>query len=156
MDVPYRTVAETTITYMKSLRNIQLKLLASMMYAQHRFSLILCLVVAWFTKNECVAKSKVEKHEGRNCALYAQFRPVSPPWFNWIFSITLCRNTDKYKLQAVLHTMWNALEVQSCWLLDFFLATQLASYMDVRSNEAAPRTARPNGSVTYNYLYEKS
>ena len=42
MDVPYRTVAETTITYMKSLRNIQLKLLASMMYAQHRFSLILC------------------------------------------------------------------------------------------------------------------
>ena len=34
-------------------------------------------------------------------------------WFNWIFSITLCRNTDKYKLQAVLHTMRNALEV---WL----------------------------------------
>ena len=93
---------------------------------------------------------------GRNCALYAQFRPVSSPWFNWIFSITLCRNTDKYKLQAVLHTMRNALEVQSCWLLDFFLATQLASYMDVRSNEAAPRTARLNGSVTYNYLYEKS
>jgi len=28
--------------------------------------------------------------------------------------------------------------------------------MDVRSNEAAPRTARPNGSVTYHYLYEKS
>ena len=55
-----------------------------------------------------------------------------------------------------MHTMQNALEVQSCWLLDFFLATQLASYMDVRSNEAAPRTARPNGSVTYNYLYEKS
>ena len=42
MDVPYRTVAETTITYMKSLRNIPLKLLASMMYVQHRFSLILC------------------------------------------------------------------------------------------------------------------
>ena len=40
----------------------------------------------------------------------ALFRPT---WFNWIFSITLCRNTDKYKLQAVLHTMWNALEV---WL----------------------------------------
>ena len=33
MDVPYRTVAETTITYMKSLRNIQLKLLVSLMYA---------------------------------------------------------------------------------------------------------------------------
>ena len=48
--------------------------------------------------------------------------PVSSPWFNWIFSITLCRNTDKYKLQAVLHTMWNALEVQSCWLLDFSFA----------------------------------
>ena len=59
---------------------------------------------------------------GRNCALYAQFRPVSSSWFNWIFSITLCRNTDKYKLQAVLHTMWNALEVQSCWLLDFSFA----------------------------------
>ena len=58
--------------------------------------------------------------------------PCFAPWFNWIFSITLCRNTDKYKLQAVLHTMWNALEVQSCWLLDFFLAPQLASYMDVR------------------------
>ena len=43
-------------------------------------------------------------------------------WFNWIFSITLCRNTDKYKLQAVLHTMRNALEVQSCWLLDFSFA----------------------------------
>ena len=100
------------------------------------------------------------KSEGRGmraelCALRT-IPPCFAPWFNWIFSITLCRNTDKYKLQAVLHTMWNALEVQSCWLLDFFLATQLASYMDVRSNEAAPRTARPNGSVTYNYLYEKS
>ena len=42
-----------------------------------------------------------------------------PTLFNWIFSITLCRNTDKYKLQAVLHTMWNALEVQSSWILDF-------------------------------------
>ena len=49
----------------------------------------------------------------------ALFRPT---WFNWIFSITLCRNTDKYKLQAVLHTMWNALEVQSCWILDFSFA----------------------------------
>ena len=39
--------------------------------------------------------------------------PCFAPWFNWIFSITLCRNTDKYKLQAVLHTMRNALEV---WL----------------------------------------
>ena len=36
--------------------------------------------------------------------------------------VKLCRNTDKYKLQAVLHTMWNALEVQSCWLLDFSFA----------------------------------
>jgi hypothetical protein len=42
MDVPYRTVAAVVTTYKKSLRNIQLRLLASMMYVQHRFSLILC------------------------------------------------------------------------------------------------------------------
>ena len=35
-------VLNIVTTYKKSLRNIQLKLLASMMYVQHRFSLILC------------------------------------------------------------------------------------------------------------------
>ena len=57
------------------------------------------------------------------CALRTIPPLFRPTWFNWIFSITLCRNTDKYKLQAVLHTMWNALEVQSCWLLDFSFAS---------------------------------
>ena len=79
MDVPYRTVAAVVTTYKKSLRNIQLKLLASMMYVQHRFSLILCLVVAKFTKNEYVAKSKGSGMRGeivRKTHNSALFRPL--------------------------------------------------------------------------------
>ena len=65
MDVPYRTVAETTITYMKSLRNIQLKLLASMMYVQHRFSLILCRQFAnrMFAKQQYFTIYQIERIE---------------------------------------------------------------------------------------------
>ena len=80
----------------------------------------------------------------------------SPPWFNWISSVKLCRSTDKYKLQAVLHTMRNALEVWLWQFLVFPLANQLASYTDVRSSEAAPWTARLSGSVSYHSLHGKT
>ena len=49
------------------------------MYVQHRFSLILCLVVAKFTKNECVAKSEGrEMRDGivRKSHNSAMFRPL--------------------------------------------------------------------------------
>ena len=82
--------------------------------------------------------------------------PCFAHWFNWIFSIKLCRNTDKYKLQAVLHTVWNALKVWLWYFLVFPFIHQLASYMDVRSSEAAPWTARLSGSVSYHSLYGKT
>jgi len=38
----------------------------------------------------------------------------------------------------------------------FSLVNQLALYMDVRSNEAAPWTARLRGSVSYHSLHGKT
>ena len=50
---------------MKSLRNIQLKLLASMMYVQHRFSLILCRQFAnrMFAKQQYFTIYQIERTE---------------------------------------------------------------------------------------------
>ena len=121
------------------------------------FSHICCLTLTWFTKNECVAKTKGRGMRGRIVRKAHNSALFRPPWFNWIFSITLCRNTDKYKLQAVSPAYYAKCTWSSIVLtLRLFFCFQLASYMDVRSNEAAPRTARTNGSATYNYLYEKS